>query len=124
MRRLPAPEGAGGTKPSDLLVAVKDNVPFIDLDATWGVSQTPSLRATALAGATRGAAFRWQTFSPPPSLATVSVLSLYPRLDAAGFIQKRMVAAEPLLEHALALALTYADAAAVADRLDAPGAGD
>jgi hypothetical protein len=120
VRRLAPAEGASGAGPGETLVAVKDNVPFVDLDATWRVSGPPLVRATAVAGATRGAAFRWQTFAPPPSRTTVSVFSLHPRLDTAGFIEKRMVAAEPLLEHALALALTYADAAAIADQPDAP----
>jgi hypothetical protein len=110
--RLPLPDGAPA---GELLVAVKDNVPFVDLDATWRVSPTSSVRASAVEGATRGAVFRWQTFSPSPGATPVSVLSMHPRLDASGYIQKRMIAAEPLLEHALALALAYVDAAAVAD---------
>src|SRR6185295_10748648 len=79
LRRLPAPEGA---PPDELLVAVKDSVPFVDLDATWRVTSTSSVMATAVAGATRGAVFRWQTFVAPSG--PVSVLSMHPRLDASG----------------------------------------
>ena len=42
---------------------------------------------------------------------------MHPRLDAAGFIERRMVASEPLLEHALALGLVYADVAGAASAL-------
>lgn len=115
VQRLPVPDGAPR---GEQLVAAKDSVPFVDLDATWRVTSTSSVVATAVAGATRGAVFRWQTFVAPSG--PVSVLSMHPRLDAAGFIEKRMIAAEPLLEHALALALTYVDAAAVADAFQSP----
>jgi hypothetical protein len=115
VQRLPVPDGA---PPDERLVAVKDSVPFVDLDATWRITSTSSVVATAVAGATRGAVFRWQTFVAPSG--PVSVLSMHPRLDAAGFIEKRMIAAEPLLEHALALALTYVNAAAVADAFQSP----
>jgi len=114
VKRLPSP-------PDDLRVAVEDNVAFVDLDATWRIAYTPSARATVIEGATRGAVLAWQAFpcscpgaAPARALA---VLSEHPRLDASGYVARKMIAAEPLMEHALALALTYADAAALADRL-------
>jgi hypothetical protein len=66
--------------------------------------------------------------SSPSALArtgprTTAVLSMHPRLDAAGFIERRMIAAEPLLEHALAIGLVYADVTAVADALASEPAG-
>lgn len=112
VRRLPTPTG---TPEHELLVQVKDGVPFVDLDGTWRVSPTSSVHATTVDGATRGAVLRWQTFAPAVGEPTpISVLSMHPRMDATGFVAKRMIAAEPLLEHALALALAYVDAAAVA----------
>jgi|GEM_PF-6044695 len=43
---------------------------------------------------------------------------MHPRLDAAGFVERRLIAAEPLLEHGLGIALAYVDAAAMAESLD------
>ena len=105
--------------PSHVTIAVEDNVAFVDLDATWDIAYAPSARATVIDGATRGAVLRWQTFPDldPARLHKASaVLSEHPRLDASGYVARKMIAAEPLMEHALALALTYADAAATADR--------
>ncbi len=72
-------------------------------------------------GATRGAVLAWHALpvreSPGQALA---ILAMHPRLDAAGFVERRLIAAEPLLEHGLALALAYVDAAAVAERLSVP----
>lgn len=105
--------------------AVQDNVAFVDLDATWDVAYAPSARATVIDGATRGAVLGWQVFpsllpSPSPGAvppaSSIAVLSEHPRMDASGYVARKMIAAEPLMEHALALALAYADAAAVADR--------
>lgn len=103
--------------PQHQKIAVEDNVAFVDLDATWDVAYGPSARATVIDGATRGAVLGWQAF-PDPARATaaIAVLSEHPRLDASGYVARKMIAAEPLMEPALALALTYADAAAVADR--------
>ena len=77
------------------------------------------MRATAVDGDTRGAVFTWQVWDGGgPPATTLAVLSMHPRLDAGGFIERKLVAAEPLLEHALALALAYVDAAAVGDDLE------
>jgi hypothetical protein len=43
---------------------------------------------------------------------------MHPRLDAAGFVERRLIAAEPLLEHGLGIALAYVDAAAMAESLE------
>jgi hypothetical protein len=95
---------------------VEDDIALVDLDATWRWSPGPA--AEAIAGRIGGAVLRWDVMPPRAQGAPVlAVLSMHPHLDAAGFIERRMVAAEPLLEHALALAMVYADAAAVADAL-------
>jgi hypothetical protein len=44
-------------------------------------------------------------------------LSQHPRLDQSGFVARRLIAAEPFLEHGLALALTLMDAVALAPAL-------
>jgi hypothetical protein len=123
-RRLSAPESwlpFPGWKsvrrhPADpTLFDVADNIALVDLDATWRWSEGASARAVA--GSITGAALRWDFWPLPPTRTArvLATLSTYPRLDAAGFIERRMVAAEPLLEHALALAMAYADLAAAVD---------
>jgi len=111
--RLPSPP------PLHARIAVEDDVAFVDFDATWDIAYAPSARATVIDGATRGAVLGWQTFPSPDGArpgSSLAVLSEHPRMDASGYVARKMIAAEPLMEHALALALTYADAAALADR--------
>lgn len=97
---------------------VTDDIAFVDLDAIWRVPAGQPGRAKAVEGAIAGAVLRWQAFPGATATATTAVLSQHPRLDVAGFIEKRMIATEPLLEHAFALALTYADVVAIAASLD------
>jgi hypothetical protein len=97
---------------------VTDDVAFVDLDAIWRVPAGQPARAKAVEGAIAGAVLRWQAFPGATATTTTAILSQHPRLDVAGFIEKRMIATEPLLEHAFALALTYADVVAVAATLD------
>jgi hypothetical protein len=108
------------TSPARLIVDVEDNVAFLDLDAVWSVSGTSPVRATAIEGDIRGAVLGWEALPGDLPSTSLAVLSMHPRLDAAGFIQRKLIAAEPLLEHAFAIAMTYANAAAVADSLDRP----
>jgi hypothetical protein len=75
------------------------------------------VRATAVEGDTRGAVFAWEVWPGDGPNSALAVFSMHPRLDAAGFVERKLIAAEPLLEHALALALSYVDAAATADDL-------
>jgi hypothetical protein len=108
--------------PSAVLIEVDDNVAFVDLDAIWSIGTTGAARATAVDGAIRGAVLGWDAWPGDRIGSALAVLSLHPRLDAAGFIERRLIEAEPLLEHALAVALAYVDAAAVADSF-APRSG-
>ena len=103
------------TRLSSTLIAVDDDVAFVDLDATWAVTSGVPSRATAVDGDIRGAVFGWDALPGDQPGTSLAVLSMHPRLDAAGFIERRLVAAEPLLEHALAVAMAYVDAAALAD---------
>ena len=111
-RAAPAPAPAPA-----ILVDVEDNAALVSLDAVWSVETTLPVHATAVAGDTRGAVLAWQTAPGDRPGSSIAVLSIHPRLDVAGFIERRLIAAEPLLEHACALALAYVDAAAVADNL-------
>ena len=112
-------ETASATGSAGLAVVdVVDRVPLADLDAAWSVELTPPGRATAIAGDTRGAVLAWQAAPAQDGQGSTVVLSMHPRLDAAGFVERRLIAAEPLLEHGLGIALAYVDAAAMAESLD------
>jgi hypothetical protein len=90
-------------------VTVEDGIPFVDLDATWQAQTGPrALWWVAVEGAARGAWFGWDV--QPTSGGTQAVLTLQPRLEQTGTIPRRFIAAEPLLEHGMALALAFVDA--------------
>jgi hypothetical protein len=102
-------------------VDVRDNFPFVDFDARWRLWPGPPARAQAISGDGRGAIFGWDVLgtTPPRMPASAAVLSMYPRIEALGYVPRKFIAAEPLLEHGLALALAYADALAARDAVDA-----
>ena len=95
---------------------MRDNIPFVDFDARWRLSPQPVPRAQAIGGDARGALFGWDVVetAPPRLPATAIVLSMYPRVEALGYVPRKFVAAEPLLEQSLSLALAYVDALSVA----------
>jgi len=47
------------------------------------------------------------------------VLSLYPRLDKAGYVPRKSIESEPLLEHGLSLGVALVDAITLVRALDA-----
>jgi len=88
-----------------------------DFDATWLAEPGPLPRWTASAGETRGARLGWELF-PGGGPRTLTALLIYPRLETTGRLARRSVASEPLLEHALAAALAFADSTAVKTALE------
>jgi hypothetical protein len=103
VRVAPASGAVGPT------VTVEDSIPFVDLDATWRAQPGPRSRWwSAVEGAARGAWFGWDV--QPARGGAQAVLTLQPRLEQTGTIPSRFIAAEPLLEHGLALALAFVDA--------------
>ena len=55
----------------------------------------------------------------PIGTVTATVLSLYPRLDKAGYVPRKSIESEPLLEHGLALGVALVDAITLVRALDA-----
>ena len=102
VRVCPGPNGPGAD--------VQDDLPLVDCDATWTAEPGSAMHWVATAGATRGARLGWDIY---PGGSTIAVLTLYPRVEATGSIARRFIAAEPLLEEGLSLALTFVDAAGV-----------
>ena len=99
--------------PNGLSADVEDNLPLVDCEATWTAEPGPALRWVATAGATRGARLGWNLY---PGGSTIAVLTLFPRVEATGSIARRFIAAEPLLEEGLSLALAFVDAAGSRER--------
>ena len=103
----PGPNGDGAE--------VKDNLPLVDCDATWTAQPGVAPRWIATAGATRGARLGWDVYpsagGPRAAAGSIAALTLYPRLEATGSIARRFIAAEPLLEEGISLALAFVDAA-------------
>ncbi len=112
VRIRPGPNGAGAE--------VQDNLPLVDLDATWIADPGLAPRWTVAAGATRGARLGWDIYPLPGVAPTLAALTLYPRLEATGTVARRFIQAEPLLEEGLALALAFTDATGIEATLDPP----
>lgn len=96
---------------------VEDDLPLLDLDATYAA--VGPARWTAVEGTTKGARLGWTVALEGERRAT-AVLSLYPRIEATGSVPRRFIAAEPLLESGLALALAFADVASAKTALGRP----
>ena len=114
--RKVSPAKAPGDCTSATCWKVETSFPFLDLDATWRIATQP-WRALAVAGACQGAAMGLDLL--PAGKATAAVLSLYPRLEKAGYVPRRSIEAEPLLEHGLSLGVALIDAITLARALDA-----
>jgi hypothetical protein len=59
----------------------------------------------------------WDLVPPAPALA---VFSLYPRVERSGYVPRKFVEAEPLLEHGMSLGLAYVDAVSLLRTLARP----
>lgn len=103
---LPAPSGTKDTQ----RWRVDASLPLVDFDTTWEVTLAPRLRAVAPAGDWHGPALGWDVVPGPKPAQSVAVLTLHPRIDTTGFVARRLVRAEPLLEPGLALGLAYVNA--------------
>lgn len=74
-------------------------------------------RGVSVAGACQGAAMGLDLL--PTGAVTAVVLSLYPRLEKAGYVPRKSIESESLLEHGLSLGLAVVDAIALVRALDA-----
>ncbi len=112
----PGPNGPGAE--------VEDDLPLVDCDASWTAQPGGGARWVATAGATRGARLGWDVYPSAGgargAAGAIAALSLYPRLEATGSIARRFLAAEPLLEEGLSLALAFVDAAGMKAALLTP----
>jgi hypothetical protein len=88
---------------------VDSGIPFVDFDAVWAVTPGPPLRLAAVDGDWVGGGMGWDLV-PAGANGTAAVYSLHPRLDRSGYMPRRTIDAEPLLEGGLTLGLAYVNA--------------
>jgi len=110
----PGPNGVGAE--------VEDNLPFVDLEATWAAEPGNPLRWTATDGVITGARLGWEIFPIDPranaGAQSLMALMMYPRLETTGRLARKAIASEPLLEHGLAAAVAFADLTAMKAALE------
>jgi hypothetical protein len=99
--------------------AVETDLPFFSLDGTWKIWPRP-WRARTVLGDGKGAIMALDVVPGRVAGHSTIVLSQHPRMDRAGYVARKLIAAEPFLEHGLALALTLIDAVALAPALERP----
>jgi hypothetical protein len=92
-------------------------LPFVDFDAQWWVTPLPRFRAAARAGDWQGAVFGWDLLPGADGAGCLAVFSSHPRVDQTGYLPRKLIEAEPLLEHGLALGLAYVNALALLDAI-------
>jgi len=95
---------------------VDASLPLLDLDALWQVALSP-WRALAVSGDCRGAVMGVDILAAQTAASAV-VLSLYPRFEKLGYVARKSIESEPLLEHGLALGLGLVDALGLVRALD------
>ena len=99
--------GAAGTSTWE----VDSSLPFVDFDSIWSVSPQPRFRAAARGGDWQGAVMGWDLVpGPAPADGCLAVFSTHPRVERTGYLPRKLIEAEPLLEHGLALGLAYVNA--------------
>ena len=96
---------------------VDTNLPVFSLDGTWKIRPRP-WRARMVAGDSQGAVMGIDVLPAKASDRSILVLSQHPRLDMAGYVARKLIAAEPFLEHGLALALTLVEAVTLGPALE------
>jgi hypothetical protein len=97
--------------------SVEANLPFFSLGGTWKILPQP-WRARMVAGDTKGAVLGLDFLPGPGRERTTLVVSQHPRLDQAGFLPRKLIEAEPFLEHGLSLALTIVEAVSLVPALE------
>lgn len=97
--------------------AVEGNLPMFAIGGTWKVSPQP-WRARMVAGEGKGAVLGLDFVPGRGKARTTLVVSQHPRMDQTGFLARKLIAAEPLLEHGLSLALTIVEAVSLAPALE------
>jgi hypothetical protein len=96
---------------------VETNLPLFSLGGTWKIWPRP-WRARMVAGDGKGAVMGIDILKAKAPLSAMVVLSQHPRMDQAGYVARKLIAAEPLLEQGLALALSMVEVVSLAPALE------
>jgi hypothetical protein len=91
---------------------VDAGLPFVDFDATWSLLAQRPLRALARSGDWTAPVIGVDVVARALDRSAV-VFMTHPRVDRTGFIPRRLITAEPLLEHGLGLGLAFVNAQAL-----------
>ena len=105
-------------RPDTLLWTQMQNVD-LHINATSAM-HLPTLRGQVIAGDARGAVLGWDVIDGATPATAVAVFSLHPRLETSGYVPRKFIQAEPLLEHGLALGVAYVDAISLMRTMSAP----
>jgi hypothetical protein len=97
--------------------AVETNLPFFSVGGTWKIAPQP-WRARMVAGDTAGAVLALDFLPGRDKGRTTVVMSQHSRMDQAGFFPRKLIEAEPFLEHGLALALAVVEAVSLVPALE------
>ncbi len=116
-RALPGWQRAKMKSALPLTWDVDSNLAFVDFDALWTVSPGPPFRARST-GDWSGAVMGWDLSPASDASACLAIFSMHPRLDKTGYLPRKFIEAEPLLEHGLALGLGYVNAVALVRALE------
>ena len=98
--------------PEAVCWVAEGNLPLFSLDGVWKIRTRP-WRARMVEGQRAGALLGIDVAPGQRAGGPAVVLSEHPRLDRSGFVARKLIDAEPYLEHGLALALTLVDAASL-----------
>jgi hypothetical protein len=111
---------AGAATPAGLVPWTVDaSMPFVDFDSRWLVRPWAPFRASIQGGDWRGAVMGWDVAPAGAAPAgAAAVLSLHPRVENTGYLPRKLIAAEPLLEQGLAVGLAYVDAVSLLRALE------
>jgi len=97
--------------------AVEANLPFFSIGGTWKIWPEP-WRARMVAGDCLGAVLGLDFLPAPSKGRTTVVMSQHQRIEQAGFLPRKLIEAEPFLEHGLTLALTVVEALSLVPALE------
>jgi hypothetical protein len=94
--------------------------PFVDFDARWAILSGSPFRAESRGGDWQGAVIAIDLATAPDG--TLFGFSTHPRLDHVGYFPRKLIEAEPLLEHGLALGLAFVNARSLVEAVKLPTA--
>ncbi|MDZ4698038.1 MAG: methyltransferase domain-containing protein [Deltaproteobacteria bacterium] len=91
--------------------SIGSSFPFVSFDGIWDVGHGKTLRGVCSEGEGKGAVWGWDAV--PQGDGSFVSFSMHPRLDRLGYLPRKFIEAEPLLEHGLSMGLAYVDAIAL-----------